>query len=106
MPNEHICASALYYYDSSNVTDSYLAFRESVNENFLSRNEDSDYDFPAGPSYDQNRYDGLLEIYGIDAEAEDIVRAAEDRGPGYTMSHTDNEFTDGSGPSTGKSIDA
>lgn len=27
--NEHICATALYYYDSENVTDSRLAFRQS-----------------------------------------------------------------------------
>jgi Protein of unknown function (DUF4246) len=26
--NEHICASALYYYDSANITSSYLAFRQ------------------------------------------------------------------------------
>ena len=28
--NEHICASALYYYDSENVTESFLAFRHKV----------------------------------------------------------------------------
>jgi len=28
--NEHICATALYYYDSENITDSYLAFRTCV----------------------------------------------------------------------------
>lgn len=28
--NEHICASALYYYDSSNITESFLAFRHRV----------------------------------------------------------------------------
>ncbi|KAF2794052.1 hypothetical protein K505DRAFT_374880 [Melanomma pulvis-pyrius CBS 109.77] len=27
--NEHICATALYYYDCENVTDSHLAFRQS-----------------------------------------------------------------------------
>jgi len=26
--NEHICATALYYYDSSNITTSRLAFRQ------------------------------------------------------------------------------
>jgi len=26
--NEHICATALFYYDSGNVTDSYLEFRQ------------------------------------------------------------------------------
>ncbi|KAJ7226606.1 hypothetical protein C8J57DRAFT_1389174 [Mycena rebaudengoi] len=28
--NERICASAIYYYNSENVTDSYLAFRQKV----------------------------------------------------------------------------
>jgi hypothetical protein len=28
--NERICATAIYYYDSENVTDSYLAFRQKV----------------------------------------------------------------------------
>jgi hypothetical protein len=30
--NEHICATALYYYDSENVTDSHLEFRQSYDE--------------------------------------------------------------------------
>jgi hypothetical protein len=33
--NEHICASALYYYDSDNITDSYLSFRETTDRNWL-----------------------------------------------------------------------
>lgn len=28
--NEHICATALYYYDEENICDSYLAFRQSL----------------------------------------------------------------------------
>jgi len=28
--NEHICATALFYYDSDNITDSYLEFRQEV----------------------------------------------------------------------------
>lgn len=28
--NEHICATALYYYDSENISTSYLAFRQSI----------------------------------------------------------------------------
>lgn len=28
--NEHICATALYYYDQENITESSLAFRQSV----------------------------------------------------------------------------
>ena len=33
--NEHICASALYYYDEENITPSYLAFREGVDRDIL-----------------------------------------------------------------------
>jgi hypothetical protein len=28
--NEHICATALYYYDQENITDSHLAFRQAL----------------------------------------------------------------------------
>lgn len=28
--NERICASVLYYYDSENITESFLAFRQKV----------------------------------------------------------------------------
>lgn len=28
--NERICASALYYYDSENISESFLAFRQKV----------------------------------------------------------------------------
>ncbi|KXN81965.1 hypothetical protein AN958_03373 [Leucoagaricus sp. SymC.cos] len=30
LTNEHICASAIYYYDNENITPSYLAFRQAV----------------------------------------------------------------------------
>ncbi|RYP70268.1 hypothetical protein DL771_005571 [Monosporascus sp. 5C6A] len=30
--NEHICATALYYYDQENITDSQLSFRQSIEE--------------------------------------------------------------------------
>ncbi|KAK3618473.1 hypothetical protein LTR56_024606 [Elasticomyces elasticus] len=51
--NEHICASAIYYYDSDNVTDSRLAFRESMDRGFL-RN-----------SHEQFCWDHLLPYYDI-----------------------------------------
>lgn len=50
--NEHIIASALYYYDSKNITDSYLAFREGVDRDELQE-------------YEQHRWQALTEIYGI-----------------------------------------
>jgi Protein of unknown function (DUF4246) len=39
--NEHICASAIYYYDSDNITESCLAFRQQGREDF---GEDIDYE--------------------------------------------------------------
>jgi len=60
LPNEHICASALYYYDSANITDSYLAFRENVKHEYL--------DESLGPSYDQHLSRGLWEIFGLYGE--------------------------------------
>lgn len=30
--NERICASALYYYDCENITESFLAFRQKVED--------------------------------------------------------------------------
>lgn len=38
--NEHICATALYYYDNENITDSRLAFRTSSNSEDLTMNLD------------------------------------------------------------------
>ncbi|KAF9270595.1 hypothetical protein L218DRAFT_914736 [Marasmius fiardii PR-910] len=52
--NEHICASAIYYYDQSNVTESRLAFRQ------LTSHEDlEEMDYP------QNDYQGLEQLFGI-----------------------------------------
>lgn len=30
--NEHICATALYYYDEENITDSHLEFRQAIDK--------------------------------------------------------------------------
>ena len=51
--NEHICASALYYYDEENVTSSYLAFRKHVDPDILMH------------SADQHREWGFCAVYGI-----------------------------------------
>ncbi|KAH1546324.1 hypothetical protein LV164_007421 [Aspergillus fumigatus] len=56
--NEHICASAIYYYDSQNITDSRLAFRQRADT------EEVSY-----ISYDQSRHEFLHEIFGLDNEA-------------------------------------
>ncbi|KAL6720945.1 hypothetical protein ACLMJK_000045 [Lecanora helva] len=52
--NERICASALLYYDSENITESYLAFRQAVNGEELTMK-----------AYDQDDYEGCEIIYGI-----------------------------------------
>ncbi|KAK1223167.1 hypothetical protein PQX77_013960 [Marasmius sp. AFHP31] len=53
--NEHICASAIYYYDQSNVTESRLAFRQLTAGQEL---EEMDYE--------QSDYEGLENLYGIE----------------------------------------
>lgn len=58
MPNQHICASALYYYVSVNVTDSHLAFRGKVNHEYL------DKPWEEGLFYEQHCYHALWEIFG------------------------------------------
>jgi hypothetical protein len=52
--NEHICASAIYYYDSDNITDSYLSFRETTCTDEL---EDK--------PYEQDDHTHFERLYGI-----------------------------------------
>ncbi|KAK1223148.1 hypothetical protein PQX77_013984 [Marasmius sp. AFHP31] len=52
--NEHICASALYYYDQSNITESRLAFRQLTDGQELVEKR-----------YPQGDYEGLEELYGV-----------------------------------------
>jgi hypothetical protein len=57
--NEHICASALYYYDSCNIMDSHVSFRGAVNTELF-------WDVP----WDQGDWDHLELLYGtLDQEA-------------------------------------
>ncbi|OJD17723.1 hypothetical protein AJ78_02187 [Emergomyces pasteurianus Ep9510] len=51
--NEHICATALYYYDSANISESHLAFRQ------LSDQEEGEM-----VSYEQDQHDWLQEVFG------------------------------------------
>lgn len=55
--NEHICATALYYYDSDNITDSRLDFRTLANREGLS----------AELHYDQSDYYSIDRTYAIDS---------------------------------------
>jgi len=42
--NEHICATALFYYDSENITDSFLEFREQIaTEAMVMKPEQNEY---------------------------------------------------------------
>ncbi|KAJ7118436.1 hypothetical protein C8R43DRAFT_1112609 [Mycena crocata] len=43
--NERICATAIYYYDNDNVTDSYLAFRQRVDTYGPEENAEQQDDF-------------------------------------------------------------
>lgn len=52
--NEHICATALYYYDSDNISPSSLAFRQSMHT------EDID-----GLTGEQDQYDSFCAYYGV-----------------------------------------
>ncbi|KAF2226129.1 hypothetical protein BDZ85DRAFT_272677 [Elsinoe ampelina] len=55
MLNEMICATALYYYDCKNVTDSYLAFRQTVDCEEMEMN-----------AHGQDDYSGLETLFGIE----------------------------------------
>lgn len=52
--NEHICASALYYYDSANITDSHLSFRERA----------SGFELEQLP-YEQGQYGWIEQHFGM-----------------------------------------
>jgi len=54
--NEHIVATALYYYDSANITDSYLGFRTEVDAELM---QQMIYDYP------QNEHGGFEAHYGV-----------------------------------------
>lgn len=54
--NEHICASAIYYYDNDNLTESHLAFRERVSTDDLTQDKE----------YEQDEYGHFLKLYGIE----------------------------------------
>jgi hypothetical protein len=51
--NEHICATALYYFSSENITESRLAFRQQ-----------SSRDYANGMDYEQNHDAWLEQLYG------------------------------------------
>ncbi|KAI1938132.1 hypothetical protein LOZ66_003721 [Ophidiomyces ophidiicola] len=52
--NERICATALYYYDSENITESRLAFRRQIND-----------EWDQNISYPQEHRSWLEEVFGL-----------------------------------------
>jgi hypothetical protein len=50
MMNERIVATALYYWDSENITESRLSFRTALND----------------PDYEQSDHTGVREVYGLE----------------------------------------
>ncbi|KAF9641530.1 hypothetical protein BFW01_g1513 [Lasiodiplodia theobromae] len=57
MQNEWICATAIYYYDCDNVTDSYLGFRQGVDTEYITEKQECQFD-----------WGGLEYIYGFRQE--------------------------------------
>ncbi|KAF8647144.1 hypothetical protein AX16_006975 [Volvariella volvacea WC 439] len=54
--NEHICATALYYYDNENTATSHLAFRQQASPSTLT-----------SVNYQQDEHDWLTELYGLES---------------------------------------
>ncbi|MFJ3912898.1 DUF4246 domain-containing protein [Streptomyces vinaceus] len=52
MMNERIVSTAIYYWDSENITESRLSFRAALDD----------------PNYEQNDDNGLREVYGLEDE--------------------------------------
>ncbi|KAI9043826.1 DUF4246 domain-containing protein [Aspergillus affinis] len=55
--NEHICATALYYYDSDNITENHLSFRQRAG-----RDNVQDVIYP------QNQHSFIYEVFGFPRE--------------------------------------
>ncbi|KAJ9318614.1 hypothetical protein DTO271D3_1276 [Paecilomyces variotii] len=63
--NEHICATALYYYDSENITESRLAFRQESSHDAL--------DF----SYPQDQHDWLEAVFGCEQHGPQVQEVGD-----------------------------
>ncbi|KAG6909615.1 hypothetical protein DXG01_016397 [Tephrocybe rancida] len=57
--NEHICASAIYYYDNHNITDGKLAFRQMS-------------DPSVEPDYANDHYDWLSQVFGCEQTGDGV----------------------------------
>lgn len=57
--NERIVATAIYYYDNDNITDSYLSFRTKVESQYFQESLD----------YEQGDSEGIKKIFGIENDS-------------------------------------
>ncbi|KAL4898354.1 hypothetical protein BDV59DRAFT_166696 [Aspergillus ambiguus] len=67
--NERICATAIYYYDSENITETTLSFRQRVDEEKLSH-----------VSYEQDRHEFVNVVYGFQESAIDNDHITQELG--------------------------
>ncbi|KAI4729148.1 hypothetical protein E4T49_03003 [Aureobasidium sp. EXF-10728] len=64
--NEHICATALYYYDNENITDSHLAFRTKCSVDEITSRD-----------YQQDDNDGVCYLFDIERNGPGIQRIGQ-----------------------------
>jgi hypothetical protein len=84
------------------VTGSYLAFRENVNEQYLTKV--GPYHLPAGPSYELSRSESIEAIFGLHYE-QGIVRLTHDYIWERFVHDINTESLGASDSSLGKSLD-
>lgn len=58
--NERICASAIYYYDSENITESNVAFRQRADQELINETI----------VYEEGRHEFLYEVFGFSPEVD------------------------------------
>lgn len=70
--NERICASAIYYYDSENITESNVAFRQRADQELFNETID----------YEEGRHEFLHEVFGFGPEVDgtDDTQITQDLG--------------------------
>ncbi|KAH0337678.1 hypothetical protein KCU81_g7985, partial [Aureobasidium melanogenum] len=64
--NEHICATALYYYDNENITESHLAFRSKVSVDEITQRD-----------YAQDDNDGVCYLFDVERNGPGIQRIGQ-----------------------------
>ncbi|KAG9599124.1 hypothetical protein KCU84_g5586, partial [Aureobasidium melanogenum] len=64
--NEHICATALYYYDNENITESHLAFRSKVSVDDITSRD-----------YSQDDNDGVCYLFDIERNGPGVQRIGQ-----------------------------